>query len=320
MNPAPTLLGTARRVPASPKARRLAVERGVDVAALRGTGPGGAVLAADVLGAPATPAPMETPREQPAPGGTATVADGERPATIAAPPDPAMVADGELIRPSGAGQLMARRTAESFRDTPHFYLTRELPARALMEARERLLPLIEARAGVRLSFTDLLIRIMARTLAEHPLLNASWSDGAIQTHARVNLGVAAATPQGLLVPVIHDAAVKNLSDIARARRDLAHRAVAGSLTPDDLAGSTATLTNLGMYDVDMFQAIINPPNSMILAVGRIAERPVARDGAIVAAHTFWVTASFDHRIHDGARAAEFLRTFAAYVEEPLALL
>ncbi len=137
---------------------------------------------------------------------------------------------------------------------------------------------------------------------------------------RVNLGVAAATPQGLLVPVIRDAATKTLAAIARERSDLARRAVAGTLTTDDLAGSTATLSNLGMYDVDLFQAIINPPHSMILAAGRIAERPVARKGAVVAAHTVWVTASFDHRIHDGARAAEFLRTFAGYVEEPLGLL
>lgn len=137
---------------------------------------------------------------------------------------------------------------------------------------------------------------------------------------QVNVGVAAATPQGLLVPVIRDAANKDVTQIARERADLARRAVAGTLSPDDLAGSTVTLSNLGMYDVDMFQAIINPPHSLIVAIGRIAERPVARNGALIAAHTFWLTASFDHRVHDGVRAAEFLRTCATLVEEPLGVL
>lgn len=305
----PPMIQETRRLPASPKARRLANEHGVDLAALRGTGPGGAVLTADVLS-------IAPPRPTTAPAQEAPVTN-EAPRTV---PADGAAADDDLVRLTGMGRLMAQRTTESFRDTPHFYLTRELSAQALIEVRERLLPIIETRAGVRLSFTDLLIRVLAQALTEHPMLNASWHDGAIKTQPRVNLGVAAATPQGLLVPVIHDAAEKNLTAIARDRTDLASRALAGTLTPDDLVGSTATLSNLGMYDVDMFQAIINPPHSMIMAVGRIAERAVARNGSIIAAHTFWVTASFDHRIHDGARAAEFLRTFAAYAEEPLRLL
>ena len=295
--------------PASPKARRLAAERGIDLATLQGTGPHGAVLATDVLLA-------AMPTSAPSIPVAAPVSANDAPPTTATADE----GDTSLVQLSGLGRLMARRTTESFRDTPHFYLTRELMAAALLAARERLLPLIEARAGVRLSFTDLLIRVLAQALSEHPMLNASWHDGAIKLHQGVHLGVAAATPQGLLVPVMHDAVGKNLAQIARDRTDLAARAVSGRLTPNDLAGGTATLSNLGMYGVDMFQAIINPPQSMILAVGRVAERPVARDGAVVAAHTFWVTASFDHRFHDGARAAEFLRTFASYVEEPLGLL
>lgn len=342
----------ARRVAASPKARRLAAERGIDLAAVAGSGPAGAVLAADVvaLATPSAVARMDAPSAQPVvardsngatpvpyietnleAAGTTSVSPS--PSLPSSPPSyhvaphppapkiaPASGPTGDIIRPSGMGRLMAQRTTESFRDTPHFYLTRELPARALIEIRERLLPSIEKRTGVRLSLTDLLIRIMAEALAEHPLANASWQDNAIRVQPTVNLGVAAATPQGLLVPVIRDTTGKNLAVIARERADLAGRAVAGTLAPDDLAGSTATLSNLGMYHVDMFQAIINPPHSAILAVGRVAERPVVRDGQIVAAHTFWVTGSFDHRVLDGARAAEFLHTFATLVEEPLGLL
>jgi len=208
----------------------------------------------------------------------------------------------------------------SFGSAPHFYLSAEVRADALLDLRTRLLPLVEERAGVRLTITDLLVRILATALAEHPRANAFWDEGRIGLNRQINVGVAVATDAGLVVPVLRQADRKSLSQIASERAKLVEKARAGTLSVDDLSGGTFTLTNLGMFRVDVFQAILNPPQSAILAVGRIAERPVVVDGQLVARPTVVLSLSCDHRVLDGALAAQFLGRVVELVEEPYGLL
>jgi pyruvate dehydrogenase E2 component (dihydrolipoamide acetyltransferase) len=259
---AAALRESPRRPLASPKARRLARTRGVDLAALAGSGPSGAVVAADVERAGASPA----------------------------------LAAGPVWR------LMAERMARAWREVPQFVLAREVDARRLLHRDE----------GV--SVTDLLVEASARALARHRRLTASWQDGRLVAGEGVNVGVAVATAEALVVPVIHDADRLSLAEISTRRRGLAEAARAGRLRPEDVQGGTFTISNLGMYGVDAFQAIVNPPQAAILAVGRIVERPVAVDGAIAARPVLTLTLSFDHRVVDGARGAEFLDTLASLVE------
>ncbi|HLY87017.1 MAG TPA: dihydrolipoamide acetyltransferase family protein [Gaiellaceae bacterium] len=247
---------------ASPKARRLAELRGIDLAVVAGTGPGGAVVAADVESAGASPA----------------------------------LATGSVWR------LMAERMTRAWQQVPQFVLAREVDARRLVRRDD----------GV--SVTDLLIEASARALARHPRLTASWRDGALAAGGGVNVGVAVATAEALVVPVISDADRLSLVEISARRRELAEAARAGTLRPEDVQGGTFTISNLGMYGVDAFQAIVNPPQAAILAVGRIVERPVAVDGAVAARPVLTLTLSFDHRVVDGARGAEFLDTLASLVE------
>jgi pyruvate dehydrogenase E2 component (dihydrolipoyllysine-residue acetyltransferase) len=251
-----------RRRPASPKARLLAQARGVDLGAVSGSGPGGAVVAADVESAGASPA----------------------------------LAVGSVWR------LMADRMARAWQEVPQFVLTRDVDARRLQHREE----------GI--SITDLLVEASARALARHRRLTVSWRDGGLVEGRGVNVGVAVATAEALVVPVIHGADQLTLAEISARRHRLAEAARAGTLRPGEVQGGTFTISNLGMYGVDAFQAIVNPPQAAILAVGRIAERPVAVDGAIAARPVLTLTLSFDHRVVDGARGAEFLDTLASLVE------
>jgi len=266
----------ARLTTASPKARRLAAERGVDITVLRGSGPGGAVLAADVsvAGRPAAP-------------GVSTV-----------------------------WRIMAERMTASWTSAPHFYLVREVNVSRLVSWRER----AGKRTGARITYTDLLIKLVAAALAEHPGVNASWQDGAIVRNADINIGLAVAIDDGLVVPVIHKADTLGLADIAARREDLVGRAQAGKLRPADIQGGGFTISNLGMFGVDAFNAIVNPPQAAILAVGRIADRVVALNGQPAVQPTMVLTLSCDHRSLDGARGAQFLGALADLIEEPLALL
>jgi len=273
--------GAARLAPASPKARRLAAERGLDVTALRGSGPGGAVLAADV------PAAAERP---PAPAATPGV--------------------GTVWR------VMAERMTQSWTTAPHFYLVREVNVGRLATWRKR----AKAATGARITYTDLLVRIVAAALAQQPRVNVAWKDGAILPNAAINIGLAVAVEDGLVVPVLHGADTLGLADIAARREDLVARAQAGKLRPADIQGGGFTISNLGMYGVDAFDAIVNPPQAAILAVGRIADRVVAVNGQPVVQPTMVLTLSCDHRALDGARGAQFLSTLADLIEEPLALL
>src|SRR5262245_40939882 len=280
--------GPARMAAASPKARRLAAQRGVDLRVVRGSGPGGAVLAADVPTA-----------ERPA------AAAVHRAATPVAPPGV-----GNIWR------IMAERMTASWTTAPHFYLVREVSVSRLVTWRER----ASKQTGVRITYTDLLVRLVAASLSQHPRANASWKDGTIVQHSEINIGLAVAVEEGLVVPILHRADTLNVAEIAARREDLVTRAQAGKLRPADIQNGSFTISNLGMYGVDAFNAIVNPPQAAILAVGRITDRVLAVDGHPVVRPRLLLTLSCDHRALDGARGAQFLGALAEMIEEPLALL
>jgi pyruvate dehydrogenase E2 component (dihydrolipoamide acetyltransferase) len=282
-----------RLAAASPKARRLAAERGLELGALRGSGPGGAVLAADVVSAPRLAAPA--------------VAAAAPAATAAGPQAPGV---GTVWR------IMAERMTASWTTAPHFYLVREVNVGRLAAWLGR----ARQQAGTRVTYTDLLVKLVAAALARHPRVNASWRDGAIVQHAAIDIGLAVAIDDGLVVPVIRRADTLGVAEIAARREDLVDRAQAGKLRPIDIQGGVFTISNLGMYGVDAFSAIVNPPQAAILAVGRIADRVVAVNGQPVVQPAMVLTLSCDHRALDGARGARFLGALAELIEEPLALL
>jgi pyruvate dehydrogenase E2 component (dihydrolipoamide acetyltransferase) len=286
----------AALVAASPKARRLAVERGLDLAALVGSGPDGAVLAADVLGYRRT-----TNDER------RTAVQTKDNASLTTPPVSSI---------SNAWRVMAERTTQSWTSVPHFYLLREVDAGRLMAWRQQ----AQRRTTTKLTYSDLLVRLVAPALREHPRLNASWRDGAIVENTAVNIGLAVATEDGLIVPVMYGADTLGLSAIAARRAEIVERAQAGKLRPDDLRDGTFTISNLGMYGVDAFNAIVNPPQAAILAVGRIAERVVPIGGQPAVRPMLTLSLSCDHRVVDGARGARFLDTLAQLIEEPLGAL
>jgi pyruvate dehydrogenase E2 component (dihydrolipoamide acetyltransferase) len=291
----------ARLIMASPKARRLAAEQGKDLAAISGSGPEGAVLAADVLAA--APAPRVSAQ---APG-----MPEETPAAVSA--SDGLAADKTV---STVWRIMAERTAQSWMSVPHFYLVREVNASRLLSWRE----LVLKRSSEKITYTDLLVKIVAASLRMHPRLNVSWRDGKIALEQQIHIGLAVAVEDGLVVPVIHEADKLNLDEIARQRAALVAKAQAGKLRPQDIQDGTFTISNLGMYNVDAFNAIINQPQAAILAVGRIAERVVPVHGQPTVQPTMILTLSCDHRATDGARGAQFLATLAEFIEEPLGLL
>ncbi len=271
----------------SPKARRLAKEHGIDLNGVRGTGSEGEILAEDILALVASPGSAKgTP------------------------------ASGALETMSSIARLMAERTTQSWTSVPHFFVVREADAGALIEAREKLGSAIEKAEGVRVTQTDLLVALAARVLVKHSRLNASWTGEGIRLNPKVNIGVAMAVNDGVVAAVIPEAQVKNLGEIAALRRDLTERARSGKLRPADIAGATFTISNLGMYKVDAFSAIINPPQAAILAVGRITDRVVPVDGKPGIRPMMTMTLSSDHRVVDGARAASFLNDLADAIQDP----
>lgn len=274
-----------REIKVSPKARRLASEKGVDLAQVHGSGPGGEILASDILATSESKAALP-----------ATASHAESGAPIA--------------------RLMAERTAQSWRTVPHFFLARELDAGPLNQARQEFAVDIEKSHGVKLTHSDLLVALVARVLARHPKMNASWTGDGVRANAEVNISLAMAVSEGVVAPVIPHADKAKLSDIAAQRRDLAERARDNRLRPSDLVGGTFTISNLGMFDVDAFTAIITPPQTGILAVGRIADRVVAVNGQPAVRTVVTLTLSSDHRVVDGARAAEFMRDVADAFTNP----
>ena len=284
--PAPTQPAT-QSVKISPKARRLAREQGVDLAAVRGSGGGGEILASDIL----TFAESRTSSQH------TTVESG-----------------------SPISRLMAERTTQSWTTVPHFFVVREVDAGALNEVRQKLAPEMEKSHGLKLTHSDLLLVLVARVLQKHPRINATWSREGIRTNSEINLGLAMAVDEGVVVPVIHNVNRTPLPKIAAQRRDLTERARGHKLSPADVAGGTFTISNLGMFGVDAFTAIIVQPQAAILAVGAIADR-VVPVGVGPDAHPgirpiMTLTLSSDHRVVDGARAAEFMRDLVAAIRNP----
>jgi pyruvate dehydrogenase E2 component (dihydrolipoamide acetyltransferase) len=288
--------GSRERVAASPKARRLAAESGIDLASLRGTGPGGAVVVADL------PVPVAAVHATPQGNGAVVTA-----AAVAA--DTADTAAGAL---STIWRLMAERTTTAWATTPHFFLVREVHAGELLRWHERL----RGVGGPEISVTDLLVKIAAEALERHPRMRASWQQGAIVQSDEINVGIAVATEESLVVPVIHQANDLSIEGIAKRRRDLVERARAWRLRPRDLQDGTFTISNLGMYGIDAFNAILNAGQAGILAVGRIADRVVPVNGQPAVQPMCTLTLSCDHRVVDGARGAQFLATLAVLLERP----
>jgi pyruvate dehydrogenase E2 component (dihydrolipoamide acetyltransferase) len=278
----------AAEVRISPKARRLAKEHGVDLGKIEGTGPGGEILAADILPA----------------------AQGSAAASAAT----ASAVESSSIQPGPVARLMAERTRQSWTTVPHFFVRREVDATALNAARQRLLHSVEQGHQVKLTHTDLLVGIIARTLAGHPRINASWVENGIRLNPEINVAVAMAVDDGVVAPVIRNADKLEIGLIAAERARLTERARAGKLRPSDLSGGTFTISNLGMFQVDAFSAIITPPQAAIVAVGSIMDRVVAYEGKPAVRPMMSMTLSNDHRVIDGAGAAKFLQDLASALE------
>ncbi len=290
----------AGKVLASPKARRLADERNLPLAAIQGSGPDGAVLAADVL-------TWQPP---------ATVGQAVAPVAVLSPVIAKEVDDRPALPMSTAWRIMAERTTQAWTSAPHFFLQRCVLAGRLLEWQRG----ARSRLAQKVTVTDILVMACGRALARHPQLCSSWQDGRIVAASAIHIGLAIALDDGLVVPVIHNADQLSLSDIATTRADLVARSQAGRLRVDDLAGGVFTISNLGMFGVDRFLAILNPPQAGILAVGKIQDQVLAIDGQASIQPVMELSVTFDHRVVDGARGARFLQTLAALIEEPLQLL
>jgi pyruvate dehydrogenase E2 component (dihydrolipoyllysine-residue acetyltransferase) len=292
-------------VRSSPLARRLAAERGLDLRLVAGSGPAGRIIRRDVeaAGAAATAAAPATKEPARAP-------------LVLAPPMPA---EGFRDVPlTTMRKTIARRLSESLGPVPHFFLTSEIEMERAWEARQHLAGLGDA---TRISFNDLIVKAVALALRQHGAVNAAFLGDRVRYHGDVHVGVAVAVEDGLITPVIRHADRKGLLEIAAEAKALAERARARRLAPEEYTGATFSVSNLGMLDIDAFTAIINPPEAGILAVGRIAQRPVvAADGAVAVRRTMRVTMSCDHRVVDGATGARFLQTVKLMLENPLAML
>jgi pyruvate dehydrogenase E2 component (dihydrolipoamide acetyltransferase) len=295
--------GNGGRVRSSPLARRMASERGVDLGQVQGSGPGGRIIKRDIEGAPSQ----------------------ARPAAAAAAPRPAAAGGGgdfEDVALTQIRKTIARRLSESIGPVPTFYLTAEFDVSRVAEARAAMAAMGDEYKA---SFNDIILKAVATALRQHREVNAHWLGDRIRYYNRVHLGMAVATDDGLIVPVIFDADQKSLREIAGEARELAKRARDRKLTPEQYTGATFSVSNLGMFGIDQFTAIINPPEAAILAIGAIEEKPVAAapgavDGGVVTRPRLRVTMSCDHRVIDGAVGARFLQTLRRMLENPLMLV
>jgi pyruvate dehydrogenase E2 component (dihydrolipoamide acetyltransferase) len=294
--PAPTAPAAAPqptgRVKASPLARRLASERGLDLGAVQGSGPGGRIVRRDVEGAAASASPA-----------------------VAAP----LPAEGyEDIELSQMRKTIARRLVESIGPIPHFFLTTEVDMDQAADARQALNAL---DAGPRISYNDIILKVVAAALRQHRECNAWWlGDGKIRLFNEVHISMAVAVEEGLITPVIRNAHLKSLREIAVESRELAQRARERKLTPEEYTGGTFSVSNLGMFDIDQFTGVINPPEAGLIAVGSITEQPVVDDGELLVQQRMRLTMSCDHRVIDGAMGARFLQTVKQMLENPLAIV
>ena len=284
-------------VKASPVAKKIAKEHNIDLSLVKGTGPGGRITREDVLQAV------------------------EESQAVTAPPvrEEPELAEEEIVPLSSMREIIASRMTESFQ-IPHFYQTIEVDTTELSKAREQLIPFIESKTGIRLTLTDLIIKIAAKALEDNPSVNCTYMDGAVKLFKRIDIGLVTAVEGGLVVPVIHQANIKSLAEIAQVRAELVQKARDRKLSMEEMRGSTFTISNMGMFGIDQISAIIQPPEAAILTVGRIADRAVVRDGAIVIRPMMNLTISIDHRVLDGVIAATFLQSLKNYIDNPVNLL
>jgi pyruvate dehydrogenase E2 component (dihydrolipoamide acetyltransferase) len=289
------------RIFASPLAKRIAAEKGVNLASLKGSGPNGRIVKADVDGAKPGAAPASAPRPAPA-------------------AQPIFTAPGDKRLPHTAvRKVIARRMLESKQTVPHFYLTVELEIDALLAARQAI-NVVAEKKGAKISVNDMVIKACAKALRDHPDCNASWTEDEMIQYGAVDISVAVATDRGLITPIVRNADMKGLVQIATEMKDLAARAKSGKLKLDEFQGGGFTISNLGMFGVKDFAAIINPPQAMILAVGAGEERVVVRKGQMVVRNMMNCTLAVDHRVVDGALGARWLQTLRAYIEQPATML
>ena len=291
------------KITATPVARKLAGESGIDLSLLQGTGPEGRITKKDVLQA------MKEKEEAP------QVEAFE--AELQMPGSPRIA---EVVPLTGLRKTIAKRLAESFRDTPHIVITMPADMTQARRMRDSLLTAVEKKYGVRLSYTDLFVKASALGLKEYPALNSSLVGEEIRLYQDVNIGLAVAIPGGLIVPTIFGADQLSLPEIAKARKELVEKAQEGSARLDEVSGGTFTLSNLGMYGVESFSAVINPPQVAILAIGAVEEKAVVRHGQVAIRPQVTLSLSADHRVVDGAQAAQFLARVRELLEDPSLML
>jgi pyruvate dehydrogenase E2 component (dihydrolipoamide acetyltransferase) len=305
--PAPqaATLSAGQRIFASPLAKRIASEKGIDLASIKGSGPNGRIVKADVESAKpgAAPAPAAAPKVAPS-----------------APTQPIFTAPGDKRVPHTAvRKVIARRMLESKQTVPHFYLTVDLEIDALLAARQAIND-VARKQGAKVSVNDMVIKACAKALRNHPECNASWTEEEMVMYGAVDISVAVATDRGLITPIVRNADMKGVAQISIEMKDLASRAKEGKLKLNEFQGGGFTISNLGMFGIQNFSAIINPPQAMILAVGAGEERVVARKGQMVIRNMMSCTLAVDHRVVDGAMGAQFLQTLRSYIEQPAAML
>lgn len=280
------------RIKASPLARKMAEERGINLTKIQGSGDHGRIVKQDILDYK------------------------DSPAVISPAASVSISTESKEVPVSQMRKVIARRLSESKFSAPHFYVTMEINMDEAIRARN----LLNETAPPKISFNDMVVKAAALALRKHPSVNSSWLGDKIRINGEINIGVAVAVPEGLLVPVVRNTDLKSFAQINEEVKQLAELARAKKLQPEQMQGNTFTISNLGMFDVDEFTAIINPPDACILAVGSIAEKPVVRNGQIVIGNIMKVTLSSDHRVVDGATAAQFLQTFKALLESPVRML
>ncbi|HVI97667.1 MAG TPA: pyruvate dehydrogenase complex dihydrolipoamide acetyltransferase [Sphingomonas sp.] len=313
--PAPAASSDGDRVKASPLARRIAAEKGVDLSGVAGTGPGGRIVKADVEGAKPGAAPTKKAE---------AAAPSAAPAPASAPAEAKAVWYDDSIpheeeKLTNIRKTIARRLTEAKQTIPHIYLTLDIRLDALLKLRGELNKALEPR-GVKLSVNDLLIKALGVTLEASPKCNVTYAGDKLITYQRADVSVAVSTPSGLITPIIRDAANKSVSAISTEMKELAGRAKENKLKPEEYQGGTASLSNMGMFGIKQFEAVINPPQGMILAVGAGEKRPYIVDDALGVATVMSVTGSFDHRAIDGADGAQMLKLFKELVEAPLGMI
>ncbi len=300
------------RVKASPLARRLAADKGIDLGAVAGSGPKGRIVKADVESAKPGAAPVAAKTEATAPTASAAPAPAAKPATVPDIPH-------EATKLSNVRKTIARRLTESKQTVPHIYLTVNIRLDALLKLRGELNKSLDSR-GVKLSVNDLLIKAQAVALMQVPTCNVMFTPDQLITFQRADISVAVSTPSGLITPIIVGADTASLSSISTQMKDLAARARDGKLKPEEYQGGTASISNMGMFGITQFDAVINPPQAMILAVGAGEKRPYVVGDELTVATVMSATGSFDHRAIDGADGAQFMKAFKHLVENPLGML